>query len=162
MASDGSFHFESERGKLHFGRHEGTFYFYRVEGDDKWLQLLLLAMPRLPLAYREGLTWDDYVPVGLATHGLTRALVHVASSFYPALGRLAASQSFAGKNRIQTTIESRLLHLRETAEVELDATKGFASIKVRDIELRRITDAVPAEHARSDTAETGAASERHD
>src|SRR6185437_3480021 len=62
MALDGTFYFESARGRLYFGKHEGTFYIYRLEGNDPWLSLLFLALPRLPLSYRDGLTWLDYVP----------------------------------------------------------------------------------------------------
>jgi len=138
MAADGTFYFESERGKLYFGRHEGTFYFYRADGDDEWLRLLFLAMPRLPLACREQLTWRDYVPVGLATRGAKRALARFVSSFYPNLARIGVTQSFVGRDRVQATIESQLLNVHRTAEVELDEKKGFASIRVDDIELIRL------------------------
>ncbi|HEY3322205.1 MAG TPA: urea transporter [Planctomycetota bacterium] len=147
MALDGSFHFASDRGKLHFGRHEGTFYFYRADGDDPWLQLLLLALPRLPLAYREGMAWNDYVPVGLATHGIKRALVRFLSSFYPDLAKIRVVQTFTARNRIETRIESQLLGVRQTATIELDDRKGFASIKCGDVELRRLKEEpVTAEH----------------
>jgi urea transporter/murein DD-endopeptidase MepM/ murein hydrolase activator NlpD len=145
MAADGSFHFATPRGKLHFGRHEGTFYFYRVEGDDEWLRLMLLAMPRLPLTHRDGLTWNDYVPVGLATRGIKRALARLLSSFYPGLGRVAVSQTYSAKNIIQTKIDSTLLNVHLTGEVELDEIKGFSRIKAGDAELIRIDKTAPLE-----------------
>ena len=138
MAADGTLYFESERGKLYFGCHEGTFYFYRAGGDDPWLRLLFLAMPRLPLTSRAQLSWHDHVPVGLATHGLKRAAVRFFSSFYPALARIRVTQSFAGARRVRARIESRLLGVHTNAEVVLDRKKGFAAVSMGDIELRRV------------------------
>lgn len=75
MAADGSFFFVSPRGQLYFGKHEGTFYFYRATGDDPWLRLIFLALPRLPLACRDGLRWRDFVPASLVAGRVRAALV---------------------------------------------------------------------------------------
>ena len=137
MAPDGTFFFESPRGQLYFGKHEGTFYFYRVTGSDPWLRLLFLALPRLPLAYRERLTWQDFVPAGLTVTGVRGALVGFLSSVYPKLATVKVTQTFVSESRIESVIEAGVLHLGRCASVELDRQKGFASVTVDDVTLRR-------------------------
>jgi len=86
MAMDGTLCLESDRGgRLYFGKHAGTFYFYRSDGGDKYLNLLLLSLPRLPLCYRSGLGWHDYVPMSLVANGPQRVLAGLAASFAPRL-----------------------------------------------------------------------------
>jgi len=139
MAPDGTFCLQSSRGQLYFGKHEGTFYIYRVSGDDRWLALVFLALPRLPLVYRENLSWQDYVPMGLVTSGARKALIGFLSSVYPRLATVKVTQTFVGENRVESVIEAGLLRLRRTASVELDPHKGFASVTVEDVTLRRIS-----------------------
>ncbi len=139
MASDGSFYFESPRGQLYFGKHEGTFYFYRVTGEDKWLRLLFLALPRMPLAYREKLTWHDYVPAGLVISGLRGAVVGFLSSLCPRLATVKVTQTFVSESRIATLVAVGVLHQRRCASVELDRQKGFAAVTVDDVTLRRVS-----------------------
>jgi urea transporter len=138
MAPDGTTCFDSGRGRLYFGRHEGTFYFYRVEGSDPRLRRLFLAMPRLPLAFRDGLTWCDFVPVGVAASGLRRLLAQFLGAFYPALAAVRTTQVFLGPRRVACTAESALLGIRTRSEVELDETKGIASIRIGRFEFRRV------------------------
>ena len=143
MAVDGTFCFESPRGQLFFGKHEGTFYFYRVTGNDPWLRRLFLALPRLPLSYRDKMTWNDYVPVHLVTAGLRGALVSLLSSFYPGVATVRITQTFVGERRIESVIDAGALCVRKTAQVELDRGKGFASITTNGFQLRRINDEKP-------------------
>jgi hypothetical protein len=144
MAIDGTLCFESDRGgRLYFGKHAGTFYFYRAEGGDRYLDGLLLALPRLPLCYREGLAWHDYVPVSLIASGPQRVLAGLAASFFPALAAARARLTFQGRNVIECEVTSGLFGIQRTMRVELDAEPGFASIRLGRIELRR-AEYVPA------------------
>jgi urea transporter len=138
MAPDGTFFLKSARGQLYFGKHEGTFYIYRVNGDDHWLRLLFLALPRLPLAHREKLAWQDHVPVGLVTRGIREAAVGFLGSVYPRLATVRVTLAFVGESRVEATIEAGLLHVCQSASLELDRHKGFASVTVGDITLRRV------------------------
>ena len=137
MAPDGTFYFESGRGKLYFGKDSAAFYFYRLEGDDPGLRLLFAALPRLPLAYRDRLQWHDYLPVGVATDGVRRMLARFGSSFYPPLARIGAKQTFRSRYIIESELDAPLLRLQQQARVELDRRRGFASVRVGDLELRR-------------------------
>jgi len=143
MALDGTFYFDSGRGKLYFGKYEGTLYFYRVEGDDPWLRRLFISLPRLPLAYREGLSWRDYVPVGLALSGPRRMFARFLSSFYPALAEVRTTLTFAADNSVRSCIESRVFNVKRTAQVQLDSLKGLARIAIGDIELTKVANSGP-------------------
>ncbi len=143
MAPDGVFYFDSGRGKLYFGKHEGTFYFYRVEGSDSRLRAMLLALPRLPLAYRPKLEWSDYAPVSAAARGLPRMLAQFLSSFYPRLAAVPIAQTFQDRSRIGCALNGPALFLSKegpsgNAVVELGDTKGFELFKIGDVEIRRI------------------------
>jgi len=138
MAIDGSLCLESGRGgRLYFGKHAGTFYFYRADGGDKYLNLLLLSLPRLPLCYRNGLVWHDYVPVSLVANGPQRLLAGLAASVAPGLATAQSTLSFQGRNVIESELASSVFGVKRKARVELDVQRGFASIKLGRIELRK-------------------------
>lgn len=136
MAPDGTFYFESRLGKLYFGKRASTFYFYRLDGQDPWLRLLFLALPRLPMVHEDRLRWHDFVPLGVATSGVRRVMARLASAFYPELARVRVEQAFHGRNVVESQIRSAALALNVTARVELDADNGFGSIQVGRFELR--------------------------
>ena len=141
MALDGTFYFDSGRATLTFGKHEGTLYAYSFAGNDPLLRAFFLALPRLPLACRDGLTWTDHVPAGLVASGLRGALVGVASSVWPRFAEVSVTQTFVGESRIRTIIESPLLRIRKEATIELDRRKGPAAIAFDGWQLRRRDDA---------------------
>lgn len=138
IAADGSYFLESDQGRLYFGKHEGTLYSYRVEGDDPDLRRLQLTLPRLPLVQRPHLEWHDYVPVSVATSGLRLSLARLGSFFLPGLNSLCVRQSFRGRHCVQSSVESKLLGLKQEALVKLDTQGWFMSAKVGDTELRRV------------------------
>ena len=140
MALDGTFYFDSGRATLAFGKHEGTLYAYSFAGRDPRLRALFLALPRLPLACRDGMTWTDHVPAGLVAGGAQGALAGVVSSFWPRFAEVRVTQTFAGENRVNTRIESPLLGIRQSATVELDRHKGLAAVTLDGWELRRRDD----------------------
>lgn len=139
-ALDGTFYFETLLGRLYFGKHEGTFYFYRVEGRDRWLPLLFLAMPRLPLAHKPGMVWSDFVPVGLTPMGFQRVLARFASAFLPDFARVQVNQKFRTSNIVEAVIQPGGRQFERKAIVTLDTKLGLASVKIDHFEFRRIKD----------------------
>jgi urea transporter len=138
MAADGTLCFESDRGgRLYFGQHGGTFYFYRAEGGDRYLNMLLLALPRLPLTYRHGLEWHDYVPMSLVASGPQRMVAGLAASVVPGLATARCTLSFQGRNVIESEVTSSVFGIQRTTRVQLDAQRGFASVQLGRSELRR-------------------------
>jgi urea transporter len=141
MEVDGTFYFDSGRARLYFGRHEGTFYFYRLTGRDPRLEPLMLALPRLPLAYRESLTWHDHLPAGLVTSGWRTLFTGLASSFWARLAEVRVSLRFAGETVVESTVESRLLTTPQNGRVTFGHQKGFASVVFGEWQLTRKDDA---------------------
>jgi hypothetical protein len=140
MAPDGTFYFDSGKGKLYFGKHEGTFYIYSVEGNDPYLNALFIALPRLPLAWRENLQWEDYIPVGAVSSGFKKGLTLFLSSFNHNLNKINAVCRYHDKNIIEGEVTSKFLNFKGKTRVELDEYVGFSRIRLNEIELRRITN----------------------
>ena len=136
MAYDGTFYFDSGMATLTFGKHEGTFYFYKYSGHDPRLRAFLLSLPRLPLAYREGMVWSDYLPYDLVARGVRGAFVSLASSFVPKVARVRTRQRFVSDSCIKTEIESTTPRITKEATVELDRERGIGSISFDGWELR--------------------------
>lgn len=137
VAKDGCYYFQSRRAKLYFGKHEGTFYMYRLDGDDPHLRMLFLAIPRLPLSYKNRLHWCDYVPLGAAAGGMRRGLARFATFLYPAAARVKVTQTFRTSNCVESVVESKILGLKAAARLQLDDRRGFASVQLGNVELRR-------------------------
>lgn len=141
MEVDGTFYFDSGSARLYFGRHEGTFYFYRLAGRDRRLAPFMLTLPRLPLAYREGLAWQDHLPAGLVASGWRTLFTGLASSFWARLAEVRVSSRFTGENAVESTVESRLLPAPQTGRITFSHRKGFASVALGEWQLTRQDDA---------------------
>ncbi len=137
LAPDGTYYFETEQGKLYFGKYDGTYYFYRVDGDDPYLKRLFLASPRIPLAYRNQMSWTDYVPASVAVSGVRRFASRLGAILFPKLARVKVVQTFMSHNRIESVVESPFTSEKMTSQVEFDEQCGIASVTQGDWEIRR-------------------------
>jgi hypothetical protein len=138
MEIDGTFYFNSGKGKLYFGKHEGTFYFFSTEGNDPYLKLMFQALPRLPLSFRENLEWNDGIPIGQVTKGFIRGAVQFISSFKHNIFSTEINLKFNSTKEVSGKIFSRMPRIERESLVELDDSNGFNRIKVDNIELKRI------------------------
>jgi len=150
LAADATYYLESAHGKLYFGKYDGTFYVQRVEGDDPYLKLLFLSCPRLPLAFREGLVWYDYVPASLVLRGVRRWFSSLAAVFWPEFARIRVEQRFTDRHRLTATAAATALRFQQAATVELDEQVGWAAVTVGDLQFRRTStpDTTPLSSAR--------------
>ena len=139
-APDGTFYFDSGEGKLYFGKHEGTFYVYHVEGNDPYLKAIFLALPRLPLVFRENLKWREHLPIGVATTGIKKMLAQLLSAFYHQVASPTTELTFESKNMIHGRLADGLFTPVTETAVELDDAVGFKTIRINDTRLRRIED----------------------
>ncbi len=85
MAVDGSFYFDSGKAKLYYSCDLDGLICHRLEGHDPALALLMVALPKLPLARQPGYQWQDYLPISLVTQSWRRMVYQFASSIYPRL-----------------------------------------------------------------------------
>ncbi|WP_457644532.1 urea transporter [Persephonella sp.] len=138
MAPDGTFYFDSGRGKLYFGKYEGTFYFFRLDGDDEYLKLLFESLPKIPLAYRKGLRWEDHIPLRIVTDRLKNSLILFVSSFKHNFADVKYTGEFIDSRKIKGRVQSSVLKAEKEYYVELDEFLGFKSVKTEDVEMRLI------------------------
>ncbi|WP_457622059.1 urea transporter [Persephonella sp.] len=138
MAPDGTFYFDSGRGKLYFGKYEGTFYFFRLDGDDEYLKLLFESLPKIPLAYRKGLRWEDHIPLRIVTDRLKNSLILFVSSFKHNFADVKYTGEFIDSRKIKGRVQSSILKAEKEYYVELDEFLGFKSVKTEDVEMRLI------------------------
>lgn len=136
MDVDGTFFFETDRGRLYFGRYEGTFYFYRLEGNDPLLRLFFLAAPRMPLTERE-VVWQDYLPMNVSLNYYQRAMLLFLASF----NHKVFSTEYEGKilqegKLIEGKVISPLAKGEAPTQVRIHNALGFAGVRVGDLELR--------------------------
>ena len=146
MAPDGTFHFESSDGsRLYFGKRSGTFFAYRLEGDDPWLRLLFMALPMLPLNYKQGLTWDDCLPVGIVHSSWRRILLQLTCTLLPSLAAVPTTHRFVRRDVVETRIDDRLRSSSDPITVVLGTDTPVARVSMGDLELRRVS--LPHEEA---------------
>ncbi len=136
-AQDGTLYFDSGRGKLYFGKRDGSFFFYGLEGEDTCLKMMLLALPRFPLACRKGLKWSETFPIGMVSEGLYRAVAQCITSFSHEFAKAQVDVTCTQKNRIEGSLHVPILKLNKQTAVEWDELSGFVSLKVDNFELRR-------------------------
>jgi urea transporter/murein DD-endopeptidase MepM/ murein hydrolase activator NlpD len=136
MALDGTFYFDSGKGRLYFGKQEGTYYVYSIEGNDPYLKALFMALPRLPLAYRDHLSWEDYIPVGTVCKGVCKATALFLSSFCHNLNKIHVSCTYEDRQTIRGEVVSTFLRYQGKTLVELDERVGLKRIRLDDLELR--------------------------
>ncbi|MCP5050385.1 MAG: hypothetical protein GY940_24695, partial [bacterium] len=136
MAADGTFYFDSGRGRLYFGKHNGTMYFYSLEGRDPYLKAMLTALPRFPLACRQDLFWEEQLPVGSILKGFRKTAVQLLTSFYHQVAETRAIFSCSRNNVITGTIQARFPGVKLETAVKWDEKTGFNVFKVGSLELR--------------------------
>ncbi|WP_029520933.1 urea transporter [Persephonella sp. IF05-L8] len=136
MAPDGTFYFASGKGELYFGKYEGTFYFYRFDGKDPYLKLFFIALPRLPLFYKKGIQWEDYIPIKTVTSEIEKSVILFISSFNHNFAKVKYKGEFISENKIKGNVEFPILNINKEVLVELDDFIGFKSIKVDNIEIK--------------------------
>ena len=136
MAPDGTFYFDSGKGKLYFGKYEGTFYFYRFDGEDPYLKLFFVAVPRLPLAYRKDIQWEDYIPIKTVASKIEKSLILFFSSFNHSFAKVKYKGRYVSENRIEGYVEFPVLNIKKETFVELDEYTGFKTVKVNEIEIK--------------------------
>lgn len=118
MAADASFYLDSGNAKLFFTLDEDRFIFHRLDGDDPWLALLFLAMPRLPLARQTGQQWFDYLPISMVVTDVRLILYQFCSSFYPSL----ASARYVGQWQSDNTLIGTVTIPKVARKIQTSAT----------------------------------------
>jgi hypothetical protein len=149
--------------KLFYSIDRDCFMCHRLEGEDRDLALLAIALPKLPLVHQTGQMWTDYLPIGLFVTGFRRGLYLFASSFFPQL----ASAHYLGQWHSESTLVGTIsipgiVHNLHTA-ISFDLDHQIIQINVGDRVLVRQfwanADLHPdAKHSEFSNAETATGS----
>jgi len=132
MNAQGESCLDSGKGQLFFHRDREQFYFYRLDGNDQQLALLFRVLPRLPLAYQQGLWWHDQLPLAVHPRQGRRHLLNLARVLFPDLGRIDYSAKFTGKRRLEGVVTSN--EGKQRFSVELSSRHGLIhSIQMDDL-----------------------------
>ncbi|RUM60845.1 MAG: peptidase M23 [Persephonella sp.] len=129
MALDGTFYFNSGKGKLYFGKSNGTFYFYRLDGNDEYLKDFFLSLPKLPLAYRNGIKWVDYIPLKTVLNIFQKSLFLLIASFHHNFVKVEYKGRFIDEQTIEGNVFFKLLNIKKNFTVVLDERLGIREIK---------------------------------
>ncbi len=146
-AVDGTHFFKSGRGILYFGIRNGTFYFFGIEGDDPYLKMLFLALPRLPLTVKEGVAWRDHVPLRAMLSGALREPLLLLASIVPTVATIDVELKRKNRRWIAGTAVHPLFGMKRRLSVHFGAGRGFESIEVDDWELRRAEARLPKQQS---------------
>jgi urea transporter len=128
MAPDGTFYFDSGKGRLYFGKAHNTFYFYRFDGSDEYLKIFFLALAKMPLAYRKNLQWEDFIPIKIFLNNIEKSIVLFISSFYHNFARVEYIGKFVDKDIIESRVIFPLKNTDRRFKVIIDEYFGFNEI----------------------------------
>jgi hypothetical protein len=142
MNENGTMALVSECGKMIYSRSGHGFLAISLEGDDPWLRVLFWALPRLPPAYRLGLTWQENLPVSLVLTGLQRELARFMTLFSSSWASAQAVYRFEDSMSVAASIEYKVLGVHMDIHTEFDSQGLPGSIRFADLELKRVENEV--------------------
>ncbi len=136
MAIDGTFYWATPNAKLYFGKWGGTFFCFHIEGDDPYLRLIYLALPKMPLVGESPLTWNDILPVSQALSGWRRAVAGVFAALRPTYGMAKGQYRLASHTEIAGEIVHPLKRTKTT--IALDSARQILAVSCEGTTLRRV------------------------
>lgn len=138
MNERGAMALVSERGKLYYSHSVQGFLALSIEGNDPWLRVLFLALPRLPPAYRLGLTWQESLPASLVLTGLQKEIARFMILFSSDWASAQAVYKFHDFGKLTAIVEYQPLRVQMKIHTQFDPQGMPGSICCEDLELKRI------------------------
>ncbi|RUM46418.1 MAG: peptidase M23 [Hydrogenothermus sp.] len=130
MAVDGTFYFDTGKGKLYFGKANETFYFYRLDGFDEYLKDIFISAPKIPLTSEKNVIFKDFLPFKLTTSKILKDFILFIASFNHSVGL----SKYEGKTINEKIIEGKVYSIFSKkpilTKLELDDVFGIKKIKV--------------------------------
>jgi len=138
MAVDGTFCWETPNAKLYFGKLGNTFFCFHIEGEDPYLRMIYLALPKMPLAGDVGLQWQDDIPYSLCLTGWRRAVAGFFGIVAPAYAGAVGSYQFTSHTEISGAVAHILWRTSQKTKVVLDPSQQIVGVSLGTWELRRV------------------------
>lgn len=152
----GRWFFEDEKkGRLSFWSDPRIFYVYDLQcAEESPLNMLMAALPLLPLTFGHEYSWKDCLPLGVTNRGVRRAILELLNPFFESLSRSRAADYKLDPTGM--TLSGRVLFFNERVETvaSLDPLVGIREVRVGQLKLTRGNVDFPV--FPSDAAERGA------
>jgi urea transporter len=136
MGVDGSFYWETKTAKLHFGKWGPAWFCFQMEGEDAYLRMIYLALPKMPLMGKPGVQWQDTLPDTIALTGWRRVVSGILGMFAPTCVGAVGTYRFTAPTEISGTV-GHLLGGAQTTAITLDPVLKIVFVRVGAWELRR-------------------------
>jgi hypothetical protein len=138
MAVDGTFFWETPNAKLYFGKLGNTFFCFHMEGEDPYLRMIYLALPKMPLAGDVGLRWQDDIPYSLCLTGWRRVVAGFLGILAPAYVGAVGSYHVTSHTEVLGAVAHSLWGTSQKTRVVLDPLRQIVGVNLGDWELRRV------------------------
>ncbi|MEK7721147.1 MAG: hypothetical protein AAB359_02025, partial [Elusimicrobiota bacterium] len=137
----GQWFFGDERnGRLSFWNDRRSFYVYDLQCSvESPLNLLMAALPRLPLTFGCEYRWKDRLPLAVTNRGLKRILLQVIDPFSETLRRKRDACYRLDPTGMRLSGQALFLNGRVETLASLDPVAGIKEISVGQAKLTRET-----------------------
>ncbi len=139
MSDSLDYYLSCGQARLYFGKQYGNFYCYSLEGDNRYLKMIHLALSTLPLAYSPGMVWQDELNNALLLNRWQSALSSFLNAFCNRWVSTRSEYSYRDELTIKGKVTNRLFGIEVATQVELDPVLRFKTIDVGPYRLIRKT-----------------------
>jgi urea transporter len=132
MSDFGMYYFETTHGKLYFGKEYGNFYFYSVEGTDKVLQMMYLALSTMPLSNLLDMKWTDKIKNSMVLKPLQQFFASLLNSLSIHKVQTEVEYHSMDIGHIRGKITNKFFDIDMDTSVKFDPIIGFKEIKINN------------------------------
>ncbi len=137
MSVDATFYMESATAKLYFGKVGGIWFSYSMEGNDPYLRMIYLALPKCPLSAQGVVSWTDAIPQGLSMSGLPRAIASILDVVVPGRFKSTGHYYFYSTSEVRGDITHPLFGKLQSTSIVLDGMHQVMRVRCGHWELKR-------------------------
>ena len=142
MAFDSTFYFSRGNSKLYFGKREGAFFMYHLQGNDTYLKIIYLCLPKMPLNYQAELHWHDTLPNHIFLTHFQNLFASLLDTFMPQYLRSTGHYQFAGESVITGLLSNNFFNHEDKTRITLDPYLKFKLIQFNDYELKHLSSSI--------------------
>ena len=108
-----------------------------MEGEDPYLRMVYLALPKMPLMGQPGVQWQDTIPDAIALTGWRRGVAGILGMVAPTCVGAVGAYRFTAPTEISGTV-GHLSGGAQTTAITLDPVLQIVFVRVGAWELRRV------------------------
>lgn len=129
---------DEKNGTLPFWSDQRIFYVYDLQCSvESPLNLLMAALPRLPLTFGREYSWSDTLPLAVANRGARRLLLEVLSPFFKTLGRKRLAEYRLDPSGMVLSGRVLFFNNRVDTLAVIDPLAGIKELRVGQLRLTR-------------------------